>query len=292
MNALLLMKTITPLHVGIGRSAGYIDLEIAREKTTGWPVVPGAGVKGALQAAFVADKDDAWEDDTCDPKRVSEAQTLFGKTSENPNAGQLCFSDFRTLLFPVPSICGGFAYATSPLALRRFAEAVEVARGQFDGFGDLTDDLEEIGTAKVVSNSPLMHANKVYLEDLDLNATPVEDPTTLWEYVPESILSSNSRRQLAVVSDTIFRFLCENCTEVTTRVSLEYGSKTAKKGQLRTEEAVPPEAVFYGLVHAQRIRNQLPEVAIASLEAILDNAHFQFGGKSTTGHGLCKVVKL
>lgn len=291
MNALLLMKTITPLHVGIGRSAGYIDLEIAREKTTGWPVVPGAGIKGALQAAFVADKDEAWKDDTCDPKRVSEAQTLFGKTSENPNAGQLCFSDFRTLLFPVPSICGGFAYATSPLALRRFAEAVEVALGTSADLGDLTANLE-ISQAKVVNNSPLTRNGKVYLEDLDLDATTDENPNTLWTLVPNSILPTDSRQQLAVVSDTIFRFLCENCTEVTTRVSLEYGSKTAKKGQLRTEEAVPPEAVFYGLVHAQRIRNQLPEVAIDSLNEILNKTHFQLGGKSTTGHGLCKVVKL
>ena len=38
----------TPIHPGSGRSAGFVDLPVAREAATDYPVVVGASVKGAL----------------------------------------------------------------------------------------------------------------------------------------------------------------------------------------------------------------------------------------------------
>lgn len=46
------LEAITPLHVGMGRGVGFIDLPIIREKVTGWPLVPGSAVKGVIRDHF------------------------------------------------------------------------------------------------------------------------------------------------------------------------------------------------------------------------------------------------
>lgn len=49
-SALLGLLAETSIHAGAGQSGGVIDLPIQREAHTGWPVVYGSAVKGALRA--------------------------------------------------------------------------------------------------------------------------------------------------------------------------------------------------------------------------------------------------
>jgi CRISPR type III-B/RAMP module RAMP protein Cmr4 len=46
------LHAITPTHVGTGTGAGFIDLPIMREKTTGWPLIPGSAIKGVRRDHF------------------------------------------------------------------------------------------------------------------------------------------------------------------------------------------------------------------------------------------------
>ena len=45
--------TRTPLHVGCGSSVGIVDLPVLRERTTGFPTIPGSALKGSLADLFV-----------------------------------------------------------------------------------------------------------------------------------------------------------------------------------------------------------------------------------------------
>ena len=47
-SAMIGLISETNIHVGVGQSAGALDLPIARESTTDYPFVPGSGVKGAM----------------------------------------------------------------------------------------------------------------------------------------------------------------------------------------------------------------------------------------------------
>lgn len=286
-NRLLLMKTVTSLHVGTGRSGGYIDLEIAREKATGWPVVPGSSVKGVLRSSLV----DTYEGD----ERNREVLDLFGEAGEESQSGAICCADLRTLFFPVQSFFGCFAYVTSPLAVRRFVEMVEICSpnhsGALDAISSIRPSDSQIFTnAEATIASTVSGQEKVFLEDLDFQAERA-DFGPLWNLTgPILGIHVAAKSQVCMVSDTVFTFLCETCTEVNTKVTLNYASKTAKKGGLRNEEAVPSEAVMYGLIHCQKVGKVTVEQGFAGIERATSKKHLQFGGKSTTGQGLCRVA--
>jgi CRISPR-associated protein Cmr4 len=273
------VRTITPLHVGTGQSAGYIDLEIAREKATHWPVIPGSSVKGVLR--------DKWRQMHADNPKVVDQ--MFGPEagSEVLLAGSLCISDQRMLLFPVRSFSGGFAYVTSPMALERFAQLCKVAIPGYRAFSLPAEPGTE--EAFVDSTSVLKCAQgKVYLEDLDFVAKSDHSLEQLAEMISKGsdIGKDTLLRHLAVVSDTVFTFLCDHATEVATRVTLNFETKTAKDGGLRTEEAVPSEAVFAGIAEFQSVKgSKVDELAKAFEEEC--PKYLQFGGKATTGAGLC-----
>jgi len=106
----LYLFTRTPLHVGAGSSVGVIDQPVIRERHTGFPIIPGSGVKGVLRDHL---------------KSLGEAtlNDLFGQggDAEKFSAGKISFGEARLVAFPVRSAKGAFALATSSLALQRFA---------------------------------------------------------------------------------------------------------------------------------------------------------------------------
>ena len=75
----------TSIHCGAGRSAGIIDLPVAREAATDYPFIAGSGLKGALR-------------DRAESLGRSDVAKLFGNPDQ---AGRLLVSDARLLLLPV-----------------------------------------------------------------------------------------------------------------------------------------------------------------------------------------------
>lgn len=283
----LFVRTITPLHVGTGRSAGFIDLEVARERATGWPVIPGSSVKGVLRDSEAAQllKDSAYE--AGDIKKADdELAARYGRRGDESNAGALCPSDLRIVLFPVRSFYGGFAYVTSPLALRRCSDLLKVC-----GKEPLPADFRPAQEECVVHNasSLLPTGQKVLLEDVDLTAAETDLLPLAKRLAGKDLPASDLVGQLAIVDDAAFSFFCERCTEVATKVTLKIDTKTAQDGGLRTEEMVPSEALFAGLVHFQPTKGASdPRQALAAFKGGLQ-PYLQFGGKSTTGQGICHV---
>jgi CRISPR-associated protein Cmr3 len=85
---LILLHALTPLHVGTGQAVGNVDLPIAREKATGFPIVPASALKGVLRDNF---NNQSW------------ATQAFGDTDQ---AGAWVFTDLRILCLPVRSFFG------------------------------------------------------------------------------------------------------------------------------------------------------------------------------------------
>ena len=262
---LILLHALTPLHVGTGQAVANVDLPIAREKATGFPIVPASALKGVLRDYFTKQP---W------------ASQAFGDTDQ---AGAWVFTDLRILCLPVRSFFGVFAYATCPLILerlRRHAEAFGIT-----GFENLSVAVDGTQIA-LTSDSALQRDGKVYLEDLDLAVKTGQQVDTIARAIADKLLPEGERShftaRFAVVSNDVFTFLSETATEVVARVRLADNTKTVASGGLWYEEAVPAEAVFYGFVGAT---SKEPNLASLQIDQPL-----QIGGDATIGRGLCKVV--
>lgn len=266
---LILLHALTPLHVGTGQAVGNVDLPIAREKATGFPIVPASALKGVLRDYFRNQQGDEAE------------KQVFGDTDQ---AGAWVFTDLRILCLPVRSFFGVFAYATCPLILerlRRHAEAFGIT-----GFENLSVAVDGTQIA-LTRDSSLQKDGKVYLEDLDLAVKTGQQVDTVAQAIADKLQLGGGERshfmaRFAVVSNDVFTFLSETATEVVARVRLEDNTKTVASGGLWYEEAVPAEAIFYGFVGATSA-----EPSLASLQI---DQPLQIGGDATIGRGLCKVV--
>lgn len=256
------LHALTPVHSGIGRAADIVDLPIAREKATGWPTIPGSSLKGTLR----------------DMQGTEHADEMFGNTERG---GAVAVTDQRILLLPVRSFYGTFAWATSPLVLARFHRDAE-AFG-LPGFASPIPSVADAGAA-TTTGSEVASEGKVYLEDLDLEASA--GAQGIAEFLSQEFGVSDLGRRLCIVSNTIFSFLCETATEVSARVKLLDEQKTVQKSGLWWEEAVPAEAVFYGFAYAVRPGESLNDLAkVAQTKPTLS-----IGGDTTVGKGLCRWV--
>ena len=48
-HSIVYYQNITPLHIGCGQDVGLVDNPIIREKTTGFPFIPGSSIRGVLR---------------------------------------------------------------------------------------------------------------------------------------------------------------------------------------------------------------------------------------------------
>src|SRR5690625_1555649 len=129
MNSLILGLLADPaVHPGAGQSVGVIDLPVAREAATDYPVVVGSSLKGAL-ATFVREQAESGSGTGVD--------FLFGKSD---NAGALLVSDARLLLLPVRSLDSTYKWATCPHLLERWRRDIDRVGGIVSALPDLAPE--------------------------------------------------------------------------------------------------------------------------------------------------------
>lgn len=283
---LLVVHARSPLHAGTGQATAAVDLPIARDRATGFPLLPGSSIKGALRARAR---------DTL--KR--EYTTIFGPETENASdhAGAVTFSDARLLLMPVRSVAGTFAWVTSPYLLSAFAREATLA-----GWDKLWVTPKVLGSDKaLVAADTLLGVEldgkrKVVLEEFDLDREDggaIEVGNVLAPLVfPDPEWQDLLKRRLCIVHDDTMSFLAQHATEIVTRVSINPDTGTAKKGQLWTEENLPAESVLVSLVEdltTKKTEDANPGAWLDLVQKELLNAPIQLGGKATVGRGRCAL---
>jgi len=274
-----LIHALSPLHAGTGHAADVIDLPTARMKATGIPFLPGSSIKGVLR--------DARRTRGADTEKL---RAVFGpeKDFAKEHAGALVVGDARLLALPVRSFRGTFAWATSPLLLtlaKRDLEEPSLPIPNITGRG-----------AQVANGSCLRRKDKLYLEDLDLQATE-SDQATAWAWRLVPLVSPGDdifTKRFAVVDDETMTFLCETATQVDARVRVDETTRTVANGALWLEESLPPESLLIGVMAADRSRRRGVEMKpedVLSFALPGEEIH-QFGGKATTGRGRCRILPV
>ena len=266
MNAAMLgLLAETAVHAGAGRGLGVVDLPVAREASSDYPVLVGSSLKGALRdkAEAVKKKPAAGEEEGIDVDRC------FGKQDQ---AGDLLVSDGRLLLLPVRSLTASYRWATCPHLLERYGR--DLARAGMPG--RLTVLHVEPGHALAAGEGSL------FLEERQFTITgePGED---LVNAIEPLVLHEETRRRLAarivVLHDDDFAWFARYGLSVHARNVLEDGTK--KSRNLWYEETLPPDTVLHALVAARR------DDALGALGTLFPEAdpYLQAGGNETVGQG-------
>jgi len=252
------LQALTPVHPGTGQTSGsVIDLPVAREAATGFPLIPASSLKGVLR----------------DGRADEAANKIFGSLEQ---MGELTLTDARLLLLPVRSYAGTFALITCPLVLQRWQRDAEAL--------GLSLKLPQPGITgeEALAGSAIQYNNRVILEDIDLKVKGSSEPLAkaisgllFGKEEPDMI------ERLALVSNDVFSYFCQTGLEVIARVRLESASKTVASGALWYEEAIPAEAVFSCFALAKDA---------AHFAELHRRPYLQIGGEASVGRGLLRVL--
>ncbi|MBB1126679.1 type III-B CRISPR module RAMP protein Cmr4 [Thiospirillum jenense] len=280
--ALLGLLAETSIHAGAGQMATAIDLPIQREAHTGWPVIFGSAVKGALRAR-------------AEEQKVDWLFSVFGPDVGNAHehAGALLVGDARLLLLPVRSLTGHFKWVTCPALLKRFA--ADAKRLELTAFSiDLPFDLLADDTVLLPQ---LTKTHVLYLEEFQFN-TAERDFSAIIPVLAKLMGRDDAEailnKQLVLVNDDRFNHLAQFATPVNPHICIDNATKTVKPGALWYEETLPPDTLLYVALHAQSARmkgsNQsAAEVLKHVTTELFQRPYLQLGGNETVGMGWCKV---
>lgn len=251
----------TFIHSGSGQSAGAIDLPVMRERTTGYPFIPGSSIKGALK--------DAAESNGLDIDK------LFGKQE---NAGALLVGDARLVLLPVRSLSSPYRWVTCPLLLERLDR--DLKRAGRTGLSVPSVDDEKAVAVEGTGN--------LFLEERQFEITDRSNEGLILALKP-LIKHESARerlaRQLVVIHDDDFAWFANYALPVHARNVLDENKKTSKN--LWYEEALATDTLL-SLIVGERHDGAVGDLA----DFLKDDGYLQVGGNETVGHGWFAVQCL
>ena len=307
--------TLSPTHCGVGQAMGALDLPIARDVITNFPVLPATSLKGV--ARDYMNKDSSLEKRTID--------RLFGKSLEdaekdenveNMAAGAIAFTEARLVAFPIRSLNRPFLHVTCPLIIEQLQRDLRVL-----GLADFLPEKFKISSpdaGKIHVTDSSLSGKTLILEDLVYPQESVGLLPSLGELAQKLAkllpINEDSTRQrlikgLVMVPDEDFAYLMQQATSVRARIKLTGGKTTTpwrdpdtgeqQKGNLWYEESLPSDCLFISFLGERRqqkayqdnrnineIPNPNPPMEIfktfaGCLEVV------QLGGNETVGYGLC-----
>jgi CRISPR-associated protein Cmr4 len=274
MNTCLLgLLAETSIHPGAGQSSGIVDLPVAREAATDYPVIPGSSLKGALLGL-------ARQRELNEQERMNEQDRnrIFGRSD---NAGALLVSDARLLLLPVRSLSSAYKWVTCPHLLERFSRDQQRANKNAVKF-ELTT--VEAGKYLGVSVGTLFLEERQFEHEGELPGGVVPALETL---VPAAATYARTRTRLAgqlvLLHDDDFAWFARYGLAIQARNALDPEKKTS--ANLWYEETIPADALFYA-VFAERGVNTIEPVK----GLFKDRPYLQVGGNETVGMGWFAVA--
>jgi len=270
---------ISPMHAGSGASTGAVDNPIQRERHTNWPVIQSSAVKGAMRSHFRR---------FFSPKNNKEDKNellnhIFGSDEQDGwdkegIPGAISVSDAKLLAMPVRSNIAPFVWVTSAAVLKRLKRDLE-----FAGVGNIKE-IPEVNDDNAIIVGNWNTDGNIILEDAVAKVTGKIDIPFVEEKFPEV-------DRLLLISDEMFKYAVENCTEVQTQIKIKEETGTAQDGALRYEELLPSDTLLYSIVYYSRSASDKlsPEGVYSNIKLAIKD-FIQLGGDETLGRGICRVT--
>jgi CRISPR-associated protein Cmr4 len=280
---LLYLYAESPVHTGAASSVDVVDLPIQREAATGYPVIWGQSLKGALrQAAY----DAGWG---------ARITGVFGSEAGNrgedggTTPGTLSVGDAQLVAMPVPTLRHTFAWLTSDMALGRLARKYKaLGRGTIPDLPSVAVDrgigasVAWTGSQEVLGPLVVPFASEAS-EALAAWAGRIASDALGWDAVLRPF-ADKLKDDLVMAGSELVPVLLRECTEQAVRVQLERETKTVKGGALFYSEYLPAETIMAAsLTLAGAGDTEANQLALLEL---LDETLRQVGGDETLGKGL------
>lgn len=285
----VLIKAVTNLHPGVGRTGEIVDLPVQKD-SFGFPIIYSSSIKGALKSAF-------WQT-TVEERNTTKA--LFGPDPEDNETftSAVAILDAFTAAFPVRSLEGVYAYATSPLLLARLRELLKIANVSQDFVDELTDLPINANTCYTSNDA----AEQFTVAGLDKRLIINEELELQYETSKsneilklEGFLNIPSKRLILLNDDDALSAQGRSLIKVT-RIAINRETKTVKTGALWTEEYVPWSTVFVTVFLYSR--SSKPGNSLHNAEDVRQKVHellnktrnyLIVGGDETVGKGIVKL---
>ncbi|WP_017559361.1 type III-B CRISPR module RAMP protein Cmr4 [Nocardiopsis baichengensis] len=298
---LLYLYAESPVHAGAAAADGVLDLPIQREAATGYPLVWGQSLKGALrQAAGEAGWDleavtAVFGSDIADNGDGQQAGGGQGEdTDEATTPGSLMVGDAQLVALPVPTLRRSFAWATSPLALARLAR--KHALMEIDPPAPVELEDAEAAAADEFWSGPRGEVLGPCVVDIPALEADAANPVRAWAaHLSRTALAGDHlapfakkfSTDLVALDETVMRTLLRECTEFAVRVQLGRQTKTVQ--QMFTSEYLPAETLLAALITLRTDTPLIRSEASAHLQrlhTLLDGKPLRIGGQESTGKGL------
>ncbi|MCD6487670.1 MAG: type III-B CRISPR module RAMP protein Cmr4 [Desulfurococcales archaeon] len=284
-SSLVLIKTLSPLHIGIGRTVGITDLPIARDGLK-LPVIPASSLKGALRGCF----------------DERSAKAIFGPNpmEEEQYAGALAVLDGYLLAIPARSLRGVWVLATSDLLLKRLKRLAHITGIKELVSENLWKKIEQLKERQILVSPTGMKKfsfgeSPVIVLNEEFELEPIEYQEL--EQVASQLGLENPWR-LVIIHDNILHLLVERSILRRARIRLKPETKTVETGALWTEEELPIETLFVTcfMYSKARMPKQKEKLGVDKVRELVENELFNkrkgyviFGGHETIGRGLVKM---
>lgn len=298
--------TVSPLHVSTGQAEGAIDLPVAKEPHTGFPVIPASSLKGVARDAFESndlskDQVTALFGPTVDEttgkssKVTGEAGKVTGEAGKATGergggsglfAGALVFTEARLVAYAVRSLNRPFLYVTSRLVLERLARDLRAASIDIGSLALPSTGASVLVADKPLAKTTLVLEDLVYTSDIAESADVEKIGESLAALLPASEDETRRRlkKSLVVIPDEHFAMLVRRLP-VRARIRLNDNKTTSGDGgNLWYEEQVPSDCLFVSLVGARPGKGDALGIFHrygSQLEVT------QIGGNETVGEGIC-----
>lgn len=296
---LLALSPLTPLHVGVGRVGGVVDMPVQRDGF-GFPIIYSSSLKGAFKShvSYTVNLD--------------SAKCLFGPEpdEEEKFSSPVSFTDAVLALVPCRASMRSPLLVTGRLALNRVLDYIDLI-GEKEG-GKI-QELKKIAEFLVkesekISQGKILLLNKenavkvggglsVFIAGDRYDVEVVDKPDGLKFNVIGELLINSFRDfvpgRIAVAGDDDFRRIVEKSLIRLTRVRLNRKTKTAQSGGLWTEEYVPQGSLFLAVVLSSEKRaDNCKQNFKESLDKLKDERYIVLGGKESIGKGIVKTTFL
>ena len=263
----------TSIHPGAGQDTGFVDLPVAREAATDYPVVVGSSFKGAL-LSYTRDlhKQDAgqWSEE--------QRNRVFGKQE---HGGSLVVSDVRLVLLPIRSLTSHYKWVTCPHLLERLQRDMHRV-GQPMAIADLAvDDQQFLGAVET--------GHELFLEERQFRCSgplPADVLKTLEPLIATATTRKRLVEQVVIISDSDFSWFARYGLAINARNVLDNEKKTSKN--LWYEETIPPDSLFYTLLFDRNDGTALSDIS----SMIKHHGYIQVGGNETVGQGWFAVTEI
>ena len=320
---LLVASALTPVHPGIGRAPGAVDLPVARDPL-GFPLIRGSMVKGALKTRLgqakkcIKKKNNNHVIDCNENGECGKICCLLGRElgGEGEGASAISIGDLYPILVPGPATIhnntsldkamGGVVYVTSDVLLARAQAYLEYANpgqpGGNNGFKQYLNQEEDTlylagdcsGDITLLVAGQLIKAKCVKAENASWPLGDLKGLNPLYKAYPP-------HERLLVLKAGTARMLINRLLDHVTRIALDRDTKTVRQGMLWTEEYLPWGTLFLGIAADTGFRNDhCCRVNMGSngvlnvFKGMLDHIKgtLVVGGKESIGSGILKLKTM